>query len=153
MNTETLKDLPIFRNLDLDEIEIVVEAGRLVTFPSGTKILEEEKSTPNFYILCQGAVQLTKNIPVVGLQKMGMLNAGDYLGEISLISHYPQYLTAATTENSIFLEFNRDLFNQMLEEHRDIAYKLLRHLCHTQSSRLRNINDLLENIFTSSGIR
>ncbi|RMH74018.1 MAG: cyclic nucleotide-binding domain-containing protein [Gemmatimonadetes bacterium] len=146
---ERLRALPIFSDLARDEIEMVVDTARQVSYPAGACIVEEDKPSPHFYILVSGKVRLSKDIPIMGVQQMGILQPGDYLGEISLVSNYAQYLTATAMESCTLLEFHRDLFNQMLDEHRDLAYKMLRHLCHLQSTRLRDVNNLLKHIFAT----
>jgi CRP/FNR family cyclic AMP-dependent transcriptional regulator len=120
--TDTLKKIPLFAGLDDKEIARV--AGRMAErhFKTGDKLTEQGASGVGFFVIESGTADVT-----VDGEDRGTVGAGDYFGEIALLSNVQSTRTATITATSDMVTYGMTAwdFKPMVENNSDLAAKLL----------------------------
>jgi serine/threonine protein phosphatase PrpC/CRP-like cAMP-binding protein len=128
---EALRDLDMFR--DLDMAELVRVYGLLTTehVQAGQCILREGESTSGLYIMLDGAVEVAR-----GGAAIATLGRGTHFGEMSLLNQRPRTATVIAVSKATLLRLEIGQFQQLLAHEPGIASKVLLKLAQTLSLRL-----------------
>ncbi len=138
---EILKKVPFFRDLDLDEMERVSTAGKVVPYRKGMVLFKEGDVGEALYIVLGGSVRISKAVPKVGEQVIAFVEEGSFFGEMSLMDDFPRSATAVAQEDATILFMDRQAFLDLIEKNPVIGCKILWSLCRTLSLRLREASD------------
>lgn len=126
--TEILAEVPLFALLDEPERAELAKRVELVDFPEGAVIFKVGDPGDSMYVLASGEVQLsvkTKTGEEMFLERPG---AGDFFGEISLLTGAPRTATVLATTNVHALVIEGHAFRRLLEDAPDIREKVERAL-------------------------
>lgn len=135
--TERLRGIPLFTELDEEEVARVARAAREKSYPKNSVILFEDDPGDALYVVRAGQVKVVL-IGEDGREViLSMLKKGDFFGEMALIDDQPRSAHVIAVEDSSLLVLRRDDFRRCLEESPRIALGLLRAL----SRRLRRADD------------
>ncbi len=145
---DALKNVYLFANLTTAELEQICTICKRARFQKTQLIFAEGTVGDKFYVIIQGTVRVSKQIPGIGEEALAMLKIGDYFGEMALMNNLPRSASAFAQEDVEVMTINKGDFNKLLFANRDIAYKLLWVFCRTLSSRLRETNEKLKGIFS-----
>ncbi len=147
-NSEFLKKVYLFNDLTEPELEKVLALAYEKIFEKETAIFQEGEIGDAFYIVTEGQIRISTMVPGVGEEALKVLRSGDYFGEMALIDDFPRSAAAIAHEAQVKLLaiYKRD-FKKLMAEDKDLAYKLMSVFIKTLSSRLRDTNDKLKNIF------
>jgi len=77
---ELLREVPLFANLSKRELEEVARIADEIDFPEGRELIREGARGREFFVLLDGAVDVTQNG-----HRINQLGAGDFFGEIALV--------------------------------------------------------------------
>jgi len=103
--------IPVFKSMSKRKQHLLAEVCTMVRHPKDETILAEGGMTPRqFYIITRGSVDI-----YVGGKLVRKLNAGDYFGEISLVSESPHSATVKVSpnEDAYMLECSQDDFRSL----------------------------------------
>jgi CRP/FNR family transcriptional regulator, cyclic AMP receptor protein len=115
-----LAKVPLFEDLSDRELEMMAASMKARTFPAGHEIAREGQHGVGFFVIEAGDVQV-----LVGGQPVGRLGPGDHFGEIALIADSERTATIrAQSELHCYGMTSWD-FRPLVEDHADIAWKLL----------------------------
>jgi thioredoxin reductase (NADPH) len=95
-------------------LEREVERMKLRRFLSGQTIIREGEPAESFFILTRGAASVRQNGPD-GEREISMLKAGDFFGEIGLLSGTVRNATVRATAPSEVLELDAEGFRDLVE--------------------------------------
>jgi CRP-like cAMP-binding protein len=84
-----LKTVPLFRELDDDELAQVLMVALVKRYPPGSVILTEGTSGGQLHIIHQGQVRISKVVPGVGEEALTILSPGDFFGEVEFFDGSP----------------------------------------------------------------
>jgi CRP-like cAMP-binding protein len=117
---ELLKQVPLFSDLEGRELNNIAESMKRRTFSPGQQIAVEGESGVGFFVIEDGEAKVT-----VGGNEVRRLGAGDYFGEIALISQGAR--TATVTADSELKTYGMTFwdFRPLVEETPSIAWKML----------------------------
>ena len=120
---EALKEVPLFRELDDDDLERLSRQMKERTFPEGAAVTTEGDTGAGFFVITEGNATVT-----VGGETKATLGPGDHFGEIALIDEGVRSasITAATDLQCYGLTPWE--FRPFVEEHPHVAWKLLKTL-------------------------
>jgi PAS domain S-box-containing protein len=93
--------------------------------PEEFEIIKEGELSDSIYLIGSGSVRVVLKSDEGSEIKLSTLRRGEFFGEIAAIQQKPRSATVITKENSVFLKINGGDFLKILEEHSDIATKVL----------------------------
>lgn len=98
-----------------DEVQDLIQSGRMRDFPPRTVICLEGALEATFYIIMKGTVEISKNINQSEERVLTQLHSGDFFGEMAIIHNAPRSATVTTVTDTQVLEIPREGFSNMLE--------------------------------------
>ncbi len=130
---ESVRSVPLFRELSDRELGEVVQVTKRVEYPAGATVATEGERGLGFHLILEGNAEVS-----VGGASRGVLGPGDYFGEISLLDGGPRSATVATTTPMQTLSIVSWDFGPLLDRHPAMTKKLLLGLCEIiRESRLK----------------
>jgi CRP/FNR family transcriptional regulator, cyclic AMP receptor protein len=120
---EALRNVPLFKDLDENDLERLSRQMKERTFAEGTAVTTEGDTGAGFFVITDG----NATVSVAGEQK-ATLGPGDHFGEIALIDEGVRSasITAATDLRCFGLTPWE--FRPFVEEHPHVAWALLKTL-------------------------
>jgi CPA1 family monovalent cation:H+ antiporter len=94
---ELLREVPLFANLSKRELEEIARIADEIDFPDGRELIREGARGREFFVLLDGAVEVTQDG-----HRINQLGAGDFFGEIALV--LPSSVRTATVTASTPVE-------------------------------------------------
>lgn len=140
---EALAKVALFRGLTPTAVEII---SRITTFEEhglGTKIFEHGSPGDKLYVLTEGRVRISREVPGMGEEALAILGPGAVFGEMALIDSAPRSADAKVHERCKLLVISKDAFDDLLFLHKDLAYEVLWSIVRMLTQRLRETNDKL----------
>ncbi len=136
-----LEKIPLFASLPEEDLERLSTKLQTVHFPKGTVIIREGDLGDCFYIIRSGTVRIETQVeefqqPVI----LARLEAGDYFGEMALITGEPRSATVVAEEDVTLWRILKSDFDAMIMNHPQITLSLT----HMLSHRLMKTNKALE---------
>jgi sigma-B regulation protein RsbU (phosphoserine phosphatase) len=126
MRSSTLRKIPLFSSLPLNEIKYL--ASRLVSYecPAGRILFQEGSWEEEFYILLEGEVEILKSVGTSDEHSLGIRKAVSLLGEMSLFNR-DGYRTATVRSLTplILYKMDRTEFDALLHRQPQLAYELV----------------------------
>jgi CRP-like cAMP-binding protein len=122
---ELLKRVPIFSELDSNELERLSRSFRDRTFEAGQEVVTEGRGGVGFFVVEQGEAQVS-----VGGEPRGTLGPGDYFGEIALIDEGIRSATVVASTDLKCWGLTAWEFRPLVETNGEIAWGLLKGLAH-----------------------
>jgi CRP-like cAMP-binding protein len=145
-----LKAVAIFKNLDDDEIAQVAEVCKEERFVSGEFIFREGEQGNRLYLIVEGEVRISRDVPGSGEEALAVLKPGAIFGEMAVFDRSERSTHAISNGGTTCLTITRADFEMMLDFNRDLAYKVLWACVRLLSSRLRSTNDSLRSFLAMS---
>lgn len=120
---EALRKVPLFQELDDDDLERLSRQMKERTFPEGAAVTTEGDTGVGFFVIADGNATVS-----VGGETKTTLGPGDYFGEIALIDEGVRSasITAATDLRCYGLTPWE--FRPFVADHPQVAWKLLKTL-------------------------
>ena len=109
---------------------------KIASFPTNAAVVVEGKRAECFFILRQGDVSVSPEIPIPGEEASQRLGPGDFFGVVSCMSGHPHIETTQTLTPSSMILVGKDQFGMLIQKNAPIAMKIIRHF----SQRLRIID-------------
>jgi|ERR1041385_7787645 CRP-like cAMP-binding protein len=119
---ELIRGVPLFANLSKRELEEVASIADEIDFKEGKELIREGARGREFFVLLDGAVEVTQDG-----DRINQLGAGDFFGEIALV--LPSCIRTATVTASTPVEalvVTGQDFRSLLQRAPDIERKVLK---------------------------
>jgi len=123
-----LRQVELFQGLSNTELETLSGSSSSRSFPKNTVVIHENDPADSLFIIESGKVKVycsDKNGKEFIMNTQG---EGDYFGELALLDDSARSASVRTVEKSSFCIIFKDNFNRVLDEHPNIARKLIRNL-------------------------
>jgi CRP-like cAMP-binding protein len=133
----SLRSIPLFSRVAQPDLEQI--ASHLIErrYPRNTTIVEEGLPGDYMYILREGRVKVTK-LSEDGREKiLDFLEAGSFVGEMSLLERGPRSASVKTLAPVKVLALSRTDFINLLRKSPDLAIAVIQEL----SRRIRSVNE------------
>lgn len=137
--------VPIFENLNCDELFEIVEQIEHKSFDKGSMIFTEGSEANTLYFINEGKIKLYKYNKDGKEQIFHILSNGDFFGELDLIksSHYK--FNAKAMDNAKICTLKKSEVKNIIMRNPEIAIKLLESV----GERLSAIENLAQNLSTN----
>ena len=128
--TELLRRVPLFSDLERRELEEIAGSLRERTYGAGDTVLTEGHAGVGFFVIVNGEARVT-----VRGDARARLSAGDYFGEIALITGTERTATVTAETELTCLALTSWEFRPLVEANGEIAWKLLQALARKLPAR------------------
>jgi CRP-like cAMP-binding protein len=117
---ELISRVPLFEHCSKRELAAIAAIADQVELPEGRVLVKEGELGREFFVLVDGTVEVRK-----GAQQLAMLRAGDFFGEIALVSNSPRMATVETVSRVRALVVSSRDFWTLLDESPRTQRKIL----------------------------
>jgi len=150
MDPALLKQAAIFADLDDGELTRVMEICKEQRCQGAETVFKEGEPGNRLYIISEGEVRISRNIPGSGEEALAVLKPGACFGEMAIFDRSERSTDAIANTDCKLLTITRSDFELLLDFNRDIAYKVLWAVVRLLSARLRVTNDNLRSFLAMS---
>ena len=98
------------------------------------------------YVVVAGKVRISKRVPGVGEEALGILEAGSHFGEMAMVDDSPRSADAIAHTACALAVIRREQLDQLMFVDKDLAYDLLWTFVRTLSARLRETNEKIKGL-------
>ena len=120
LKLDTLKDIALFRHLDMGELCKVLNVVRAQQCEKNEVVLREGEHGDSLYAILDGKFVVSR-----GGQPISSLEAGTHFGEMALFNNRPRSATIQALECSRVLVMERARFNELVRKEPQLGVKLL----------------------------
>ncbi|MGC8915788.1 MAG: cyclic nucleotide-binding domain-containing protein [Thermoanaerobaculum sp.] len=132
------------QGLSAGELRLLATYSREVRFPPEALIFAEGQRGDELFIVVDGQVRISRNLPGLGEEALAILGRGEIFGEMALIDDEPRSADArAHTQGCTLFVVDRSRLEEVLELDPDAACQFLTLMCQILCRRLRAMNDRL----------
>lgn len=147
----------IFQDLRPEEVEEVVQHVTLHEFPPKAVIIREGDEGDGMFIMCQGEVEITKNLTLQLAEEtpksrvMARLRAEDGVsfGEMALLEHDVRSATVTALSPCTMMQLGRDDFLRLVNDNPEMGVKILVRLSQLLSRHLRKTDQEVVKLTTA----
>ena len=144
---ELLSRVPMFVELDSDELRDIAETAHVESFSEGEHIFEIGEPGRSLFILTEGTVQV--HHPKAGSRfELARFGPGDFFGEMALLNDSPRSATVRALGAVEALVLDKVDFRRLVTDKPDVALKILE----AMSVRIRHADDQIHGL-TNRAIR
>jgi CRP/FNR family cyclic AMP-dependent transcriptional regulator len=147
---ELLRHVSIFKDLDDGELAEVAEVCKEEKFVSGEYIFREAEAGNRLYLIVDGDVRISRNVPGSGEEALAVLKKGALFGEMAVFDRSERSTDAISNGGTTVLTIARPDFEMLLDFNRELAYKVQWACIRLLSARLRSTNDSLRSFLAMS---
>ena len=121
-----LRKVEFFTPLTVGQLDKVLPAIMLYRYEAGETVFSQGQKGDAFYIIYQGSVAIRLRKLLLFSKTVATLKAGDFLGEIALISDEPRTATVVCAEPTLLFTLISDDFKLVLSENPAAASEMAR---------------------------
>jgi CRP-like cAMP-binding protein len=122
---EMLRRIPLFAELDVQQLRIVAAQLRTESYQPGATILRQGETGETFCLIKSGRVQVS--VSDEGQEQLvAERGPGEYLGEIALLLQVPRTATVTALEPTSVLALYKSDFDRLVKEHLYVSRQLQR---------------------------
>jgi CRP-like cAMP-binding protein len=140
---EQLGKVDLFAGLKPEALALISKVATEETHALGTKIFQHGDAGDKLYLILEGRVRISREVPGMGEEALAVLGPGQVFGEMALIDESPRSADARVHERCRVLAIPKDGFDDLLFMHKDLAYEVLWSMVRMLVQRLRETNDKL----------
>ncbi len=120
---EALQRVPLFADLDADEVGQIARLFKERRFHAGETIIQEGSGGAAFFVIDSGEATVS-----VGGQEQATLRVGDHFGEVALIDEGTRTATITAASDIVCFGVTFWDFRPLVEQNGVIGWKLLQSL-------------------------
>jgi CRP/FNR family transcriptional regulator, cyclic AMP receptor protein len=141
-NLDLIRRVPLFSMLTNEQAQSVADGVVKRRFRRGELVVEQGRKSNSLFILLNGRARVLTSDSRGREVILAVLEAGDYVGEMSLIDNEPHSATVRAEIQSDMLVLSRQDFSRCLPENTTLSYAIMRGLVR----RLRNADRQIESL-------
>ncbi|MEW6263305.1 MAG: cyclic nucleotide-binding domain-containing protein [Thermodesulfobacteriota bacterium] len=140
---DLLIHIPIFDNLDPQELRLAVKYMNMIQVKAGEIIFKEGDRGDYVCFVSEGALDVIKTSEAGHSVAISSLSKGRSIGEMSILDNYPRSATVRARTNSTLITLSRQSFETIVDEHPRIGVKILQGVARLLSLSLRKTSSRL----------
>ncbi len=142
-----LKKVELFRDLDEQELHVVIKDVQEKSFASRSYLFQENNpANKNLFIIYEGEVELFKKTPFGEEKRLSLFGPYDFLGEGTIMADTPHSTNARVLGETKVFCISREGFTHLFETKPLIALKIFRQISKVISRRMRQSNTRVVNV-------
>jgi CRP-like cAMP-binding protein len=140
---EQLANVDLFAGLKPEGLALIAKVSSEESHALGTKIFQHGDAGDKLYLILEGRVRISREVPGMGEEALAVLGPGQLFGEMALLDDSPRSADAVVHERCRLLTIPKDGFDDLLFLHKDLAYEVLWSIVRMLVRRLRETTDKL----------
>jgi CRP-like cAMP-binding protein len=128
---QLLKSIPLFASCDARELERLGMLTDEVDLPAGRVLFNQGDAAAELFIVIDGSVRVERDGQLIANR-----GAGEFFGEMALVSEGPRMATVTLESNSRFLVLGRREFHSLMDEFPALKMRVLE----TLAGRIRSLD-------------
>lgn len=145
-----LQGIELFSGLKPEALDLVARIAGEEQHKRNTKIFRHGDPGDKLYLILEGRVRISREVPGMGEEALAILGPGQLFGEMALLDEAPRSADANVHEACRVLTITRDAFDDLLFLNKDLAYEVLWSIVRMLLRRLRETNDKLTFLSTTN---
>ncbi len=137
-----IRSIPIFGDLDEDEIKKIGEIGINRRYTKNGIVFLEEEEGAALFIITSGKVKVVRTDDEGREVILSILGEGDFFGEMAILDGLPRSATVVSIDQSELFMIHRRDFLHLIEKSPQVAVSLLREL----TRRLRKSDEQIKSL-------
>jgi CRP-like cAMP-binding protein len=117
---ELIRQIPLFSECKKKELTSIASLADLIEVPAGMRLVNEGAVDRDLMVIVEGSVDVRR-----GKRKLATLSAGQFFGEIALISGGPRNATVTATSPVSLLVIREQPFRLLVENTPSILTSVL----------------------------
>ncbi|MHB2156266.1 cyclic nucleotide-binding domain-containing protein [Calditrichota bacterium GD2] len=122
--SKILKSVPIFHTLGKESIDFIIQRLKFKTFGPNETVCKIGDPGDEMYIIINGKVKICIYDEQGNEKIVATLQAGDYFGEMALLTGEPRSASVITTEESEMFALHKNDFDVILEKFPSISISI-----------------------------
>jgi CRP/FNR family transcriptional regulator, cyclic AMP receptor protein len=147
---DVLAKVHLFAGMAPEALEAIASITTEESHPLGALIFAHGDPGDRFFLILEGKVRISRNVPGMGEEALAILGRGEVFGEMCLFDEAPRSADARVHERCRLLNVSRDRFADLLFLRMDLAHDVLWNAVRILSKRLRETSDKLTFLSISS---
>lgn len=139
---KNIESVPLFENLSHDELDKIHRYASTRAVPKNCVVINEGDDTDSLHIINEGSVKVYLSDDNGKEVIINTLEAGDYFGELSIVTSGKRSASVMTTSNSVLTVIYKNDFKELLLNNPLIAYTLIENL----AMRVRNLTENIKSL-------
>ena len=136
-----LKNIPLFRDLQKDELNAVAKQVAVKSFHKNAVVITEGEFTNSLYFILSGRVKIHLNDENGKELVLDTKGPGGYFGEM-VLDEGPRSASVSTVEPCEFAVISITEFKNLLLKHSEIALYVIKNLIHMGRALNKNVRSL-----------
>ncbi len=150
MDVGILKKVALFEGLTSGQLQKVAAIATTRAYEGSSFIFREGDTGESMFIVVDGKVRISKQVPGVGEEALAILEHHQWFGEMALIDDSARSADAIAHSPCTLLEIRREKLDQLMFTDKELAYVVLWTLVRSLSERLRETSDKIKAFFALS---
>ncbi|HJL66263.1 MAG: cyclic nucleotide-binding domain-containing protein [Arenicellales bacterium] len=146
LSTQSLKVLrervPLFEGFNDDELSVIMACSQRRVLTAGEQLIAEGALANKLFIIVSGEAAIYRSL--AGREEViARLKPGATVGEIGIVDRAPRSAKVVADDALVLLELEHKILEEVSES---LLVKLYRNLALILATRLRETNDMLDNV-------
>ena len=129
-----LPEGPFFEVLSPEERGAVADRMQLEEYDEGDLVIAEGDRGTSMYVIASGDVNVYTNGPKGEMVRLARLGAGDFFGEVSVLSGKPRTATITACGRTTILRLDRDQLEEVVQSHPRVR-QVLEEFCRARAEK------------------
>ena len=138
-----LSNVPLFAGLREKALLLIANVASEEAHPVGTKIFEHGATGDKLYVVLEGKIRISRDVPGMGEEALAIMGPGQVFGEMALLDESPRSADARVHERCRLLTISKDSFDDLLFMDKELAYEVLWATVRMLAGRLRETTNKL----------
>lgn len=143
---DVLNELHIFYGFDDDDLGLLSNYFRLKTFEKDDTVISRNDVIEELFIVINGKIVSTLDLPGSIERKHAEYTTGDFFGEVPLFGKRPSFDSYVAAERTEVLSVEEKALTHLVDNHSEIAVKLVSRLLSGTIQYLRNSSKFLADV-------
>jgi len=150
MIQEFLRTVPLFHELDDEELTQVLLVALVKRYVAGAPILQEDQPGGQLHVIREGQVRISKTVPGLGEEALTILGPGEFFGEVEFFDGSPASAHAIAHTDCEMLQIPHEEMRTLLKSHPELAVRFFWAFGRTLATRLRETNQRMGSLLAIS---
>jgi CRP-like cAMP-binding protein len=106
----------LFKGLEKEDLKALYEAGRLVKFNAGDKVVREGDTGDEMFVIMTGSVRVVTG-PEMTPVELAQLKRGAFFGEVSVLTGRPRTATVVAIDEVELIAFGKMVLEPILRKY------------------------------------